>query len=326
MKVLIILILQRQTFTMPIKNSIGNPKNGATTLGWAGDWVVSGGAGSGYDISPNISLPYSDGTRSLITSGHYAEGGGGGQTAGRRLQTSAAGFFGPSGVLTSTTNPTTSNFVGNDGSTVFFSFIINKININTDQTFISLHKNVNEFDAFGGNHIAAGYFGGTQFWGLKLNGTVFQSAVPIVPNIPTLLVVSITFNSVAGNTVNLFVNPTGIGVGAPPANLTQVTAGVDNSFNAVAMFGGNTPGQSQFDELRFGTDFIEATTASDKVKTISGLCTGAYGDNIFSDGDFGFITGVDEQISHRPQEVGKRLPLSHLKKTKCSLEYYRARL
>jgi len=286
-------------------NSTGNPKNGKTILGWAGDWVVSSGMASGYDISLNNSLQYTDGSNYLINAGHYIEGGDiGGATAGRRLQTSGSGFFGNAGLTTSITNPTTTNFVGLNGTTCWFSFVVNKINANIDQVFMSLHKNANEYDVSSGNSIKIGYFGGTQFWGLNLNGTVTQSAVPILANIPTLLVVSITFNSGSGNIVKLYVNPTGIGGAVPVSwDLALSTAAVDNSFNAIAIDGGNSAGQSQFDEIRFGKNFSDASLSSNKVKIISGLCSGAFGDNIFTNGDFGKLTGVNEFLATDPNWV-----------------------
>ncbi len=280
-------------------NSSGNPKNGKTILGWAGDWVVSSGAGSGYDISSNNSLQYTDGSNYLINAGHYMEGGDiGGATVGRRLQTSSAGFFGNAGLTTSAANPTTTNFVGLNGTTLWFGFVVNKIIGNSDPVYISLHKNANEYDVSSGNSIKIGYFGGTQFWGLNLNGTVTQSAKAISPNAPTLLVVSITFNSGSGNIVSLYVNPTGIGGAAPGSpDLAGTTGAVDNTFNSIAIAGGNSAGQSQFDEIRFGKNFSDATLSSNQVKILSGLCSGTYGDNIFTNGDFGKITGVNEFLA-----------------------------
>ncbi len=65
--------------------------NEATSLGWRTDWTVSG-AGTGYAISPFESPIYFAGARSLVTAGKYVTGGGG-NTAGRFLQYSTAGFF-----------------------------------------------------------------------------------------------------------------------------------------------------------------------------------------------------------------------------------------
>jgi hypothetical protein len=78
-----------------INTSNGEVSNSAFALGWAGDWLGNGS--SPYVVSnrvanTTINSPAPAETFSLVNVGFYAVGGGG-NTIGRRLQTSTAGYF-----------------------------------------------------------------------------------------------------------------------------------------------------------------------------------------------------------------------------------------
>jgi hypothetical protein len=281
--------------------------NLATSLGWAGDWTVSSNNSTipGYHINTTDSPVHAAAGNNLLNSGRFVEAANNSQTAARRLQTSTAGSFATNGTNYITTNhPSTSGRIGRNSTTLWLGFLIRKNNANDEPVFISLHRNSTITDANSSNHIAVGYFGtasnnsGTRFWSVRINGTVTRSSVAIAANQFVLLVVRIDFNSTSGNqnVVRLYVNPSSIGGSAPasPTLTAQSASAQDNSFSNLAYYGGNTASQSALDEIRFANSYAGATLSSDKINISGGLCSGTIGDNIFSNGDFGQVTGVDE--------------------------------
>ncbi len=290
--------------------------NEATSLGWRTDWTVSGAA-TGYTISPNESPVYLRAGRSLITAGKYVTGGGG-NTAGRFLQYSTAGFFNnnlynggtnylvdnhaannvasANGWQITTSNP--QSFIGRNGTTIWMSCMLRKDVNNNEPVFVSLHKNANSTDVTTGNRIEIGYFGTAsnsgvdKRWSLRLNGTVTQGNVGATINVGNtitnfdLLVVRIDFNSTGGNRVRLYVNPPSL-TATPTENANAITGNVDNTIRAVAYFGGTSANQSALDEIRFAVSYNLAVNSSNVIQTVGGLCSGSYGNNIFVNGDFG---------------------------------------
>ncbi|MDJ1479269.1 T9SS type A sorting domain-containing protein [Cytophagaceae bacterium YF14B1] len=295
----------------------GTTTNLATSLGWGGDWQESGGTGT-YVVNPSPSVDYTAGVYDLITAGHFVQTGTA-SSIGRKLQNSPAGPFGRNGTNSNTGNTSngtnylvipgnftsnsyssTTTSVGANGTTLWLSFLVNKTENNDNPTYISLHRNSDDWDGDSGNHLAVGYFGassnsgGSRYWSIRINNVVTVSNDIITPNQWTLLVARINFNSATGNQVTLYVNPTNIGQsGAPASSNAPVSAssaaGVVNTFTSLAYYGGgvaSTVPQSYIDELRIASDYNFATTASNLIRIEGSLCTGTLGNNIFTNGDF----------------------------------------
>ena len=318
--------------------------------------------------SPSSTVTSFDNKFSLVNSGFYAQGGqSSGVTIGRRLQTSTGGPYyrytipgtipnntlthnsptstlpwssyiatDPISTLTATPartqvnhpSPTFNNLIGADGTTIWFSFLMNKINNNNEECFIALHRNTNPYDILGSNTLSVGYFndpllsfGANRYWGMKVNGTVIPPISTANPNSKIeigkfdLLVVGLTFNHTGSNRLQLYVihdvdktgtNPVygvnynnyngGVLADGSPASITSdadaLVAG-DLAFHSVAYFGGASINQSAVDEIRFGDNFQSAALSSASVSLIKGLCTGLNGDNIYSEGDFANALSVD---------------------------------
>ncbi|MCU0445147.1 MAG: T9SS type A sorting domain-containing protein [Microscillaceae bacterium] len=281
--------------------------NLATSLGWGGDWTVSGNNTNipGYNITTTNSPVYTAGGNDLLNTGRFLVAGNSSQTAGRRLQVSTAGAFATNGTnYITTSHPSTSGRIGRNSTTLWLGFLIRKNTNNDEPVFIALHRNTTITDVNSNNRIAIGYFGtdsnnsGSRFWSIRINGTVTRSSVAITANQFTLIVVRIDFNASSGNrnTVRMYVNPTSIGGSAPATEnlLVQTSTAQDHSFNTFAFYGGNNSNQSALDEVRFANSYAGATLASDKINIAGGLCSGVVGANIFANGDFGVITGNNE--------------------------------
>ncbi len=300
--------------------------------GWAGDWVVADKTSgtkinTGYTIlnTPN-STDYTAGIKNIVSSGHSAQGGflGGNVYAGRRLQTSTGGPFAnnidltPSQGLITKPHPSLTGKIGRDGTTLYLGFLFQKVKYDNDSVFITLHSNPNVYDAYGlGKTISVGYFGpgsgsnksdfgGKKYWGIRVNDSVYINSTQDSTEIkaganPSLIVLTITFNSATGNEFSLTVNPPVIGTPVaslgevlplPNITVTPFPTG-DFSFTSIAYFGGGSAGASTIDEIRFASSFNYASQASEVVSLVSGLCLGSLGDNVYPQGTFGY-PGDDE--------------------------------
>ncbi len=321
----------QNTSSIPMHNG-SNYVNGSGIIywkhanGWINDWVVADKTTGlsnkiipGYNIimSP-IATDYVAGLKTLISSGHYAQGGflGGNTYAGRKLQTSTGGPFAnnintggafPYQGLITNTHPSITGKVGKDGATLWLGLILQKVNNDNDSVFVTLHNNPNVYNPYGGKTISIGYFGaatcnfgGNRYWGVRINNTVYTNFASANTKIditkPALLVLKIVFDKVLGNSISFRANPPVIGAGfgsEPPADITPPTITGDFSFTSMAYYGGGFAGASIIDEIRFAGSYKYATQSSDVVSIVSGLCTGSLGDNAYPQGTFGY-PGDDE--------------------------------
>ncbi len=311
--------------------------NGAVG-GWAGDWKVArrstgstNGTIPGYNVNTVNSPGYTNGTYDLITSGTTAIGGRGDAdiAAGRPLQVSTGGSFGCSssggalatnfliadcptggGPAPSNGNSTASR-IGRPGSTIWVSLLARKEST-TGEFVFAFHdnsSNVVDYDDASntGTYLAltTAVSAGVPIWTVRDQGTVAASTASVSATDWTLLVMSIAYTGTVGSaptgaTISLFVNPA-LGVFTPPVTPdATLTVTGDYGFNAIAYYD-ETISDSGIDEIRLGESFTSVVPASNKIKVVGGLCTGTLNSNIFVDGNFGGITGVNEQIATAPQ-------------------------
>jgi hypothetical protein len=221
----------------PFAEAAGALSNASGGAGWAAGWQVQNNDTSvpGYNVTASKPLAYTG----LSQSGNYGIGGANWQSAGRTLDTSAAGPF--AAMLTS-------GLIGKSGQTLYMGLLMRMDLSSNDEISVTLHPGGNPAWYVSTPVAAVGYFGGTKFWSLKLNGAVYRSTVPIVVGQAALLVVRLEFGTT--NWVRLFVNP--------PLDTIPATANVSASttksiaFKSIAYNGGTGSSQSSIDEIRFG--------------------------------------------------------------------------
>ncbi|MDZ4797814.1 MAG: fibronectin type III domain-containing protein, partial [Bryobacteraceae bacterium] len=203
----------------PFASTSGALHGSSGGSGWAGPWEVqnSSTALPGYGFVSQNPLSAS--------SGSYATGGSNWQSSGRPL-----GFT-----------------AGTAGQTVYVSLLMRKDTAADDDMSVTLHSGSSPAWFATGSTISVGYFGGTQYWSLKVNGALVRSTVPITVGQSASLVVRVTFGST--NVVSLFVDPPASSL--PAAAAAEVSTAASVSFRSLAFYGGSGSGQSSIDELRF---------------------------------------------------------------------------
>lgn len=230
--------------------------------GWATPWEVQNDntAIPGYQGAGATSLTYAD----LQTFGNYITGGSSYVTIGRSLNLSSTGPF--AAYLNN------SGRIGLAGTSLFVSTLLRK-DANDDE-FVSIMLQ-------GGNSVpwvtnqnpqaAMGYFStqsnvaGIRYWGISINGVVYNSSVPVLIGQTVFLVMEIQFGT-SGHTINYWINPVTIGANAPSPTITQAIVG-DLQFNAVAAYLGSNAGQGAIDEIRLASSF--QCVAPDATTTIN---------------------------------------------------------
>jgi hypothetical protein len=216
-----------------------------TGVGWAAPWSVQNGSQNvpGYNIATKNPVVYSG----ITTSGSYAVGGDNWQGSGRQLNTSAGGPFAPYLI---------NGLIGSPGTTLYFSVLMRQDVGSEDTMSATLHPGSVPWwvNAPG---VEIGYFGGSsdkngvRYWSLLLNGSVYQSTVPVVVGQAAFLAVKIAFG--ATTTVSLYVNPATSSLPATPS--AQATTTSSLAFQSVAYYGGANAGESSIDEIRFAASY-----------------------------------------------------------------------
>jgi PKD repeat protein len=125
-----------------------------------------------------------------------------------------------------------------------------------------------------------GYFGassdvsGVRYWSLQVGSTVYPSTIPVTVGQAAFLVVKISFNA-ASTDVNLFVNPSSLGIAGEPvvANVSQTTSTLIR-IRSTAIYLGSTAGRGAADELRFSESY--AVAAPDNTVTLDLPPTGRF--------------------------------------------------
>lgn len=255
----------------PMNNAAAFPLDGSFGgTGWNAAWTVQGNSPLGYIFSTNP-LNYSN----LQNFGGSAEGGYIYRTAGRLLDYDDGGAF--------DAYVSASNGIGSTtGTTLYVSALLKKNNNNSTPVFEDLHSSTIDWcnDCSSSNRVGFGYFGtasdvsGERRWSLRVNGTVYPTAIPVTVNQTAFFVLKLTFNS--NNTVlDLFVNPTTLGTAGEPATPTlSNTTNTLIRLRSCSLYLGNTTGEGAADELRFTSSY--AVAAPDNTVTLNLPPTGAF--------------------------------------------------
>ncbi len=245
----------------------GPLNNTNTGVGWAAAWQVQNGSVTlpGYNIATTAPLSYPG----ISTNGGYAIGGDGWQYAGRLLDTSAGGAF--SAYLSN-------QLIGLPGTTLTFGLLMRKDIDTDDEMSVTLHAQnppywINTPGISVGHFGSASDSGGTRFWSLRLDGVVYQTAVPVVVGQPAFLVVQISFG--ATTTIQVYVNPPMNSLPATPD--AQATTSNSVAFQSLAFYGGSGASQSSIGEIRFSSSYsalIAGTTPPPATPNITSAVAG----------------------------------------------------
>jgi len=220
--------------------------------GWEAPWNVQGENTvlPGFQIATGAPLQWLD----LQTAGNYASGGFAYLTAGRRLNTSAAGPFADW--------RTQDGYVGLPGTSLWASVLLRKNQSNNEPVAITWHQsNLQWCESCTANKLAVGYFGtasnvgGQRRWTLRLGDSYFPTAIPVVSDETVLLVLKIEFLTNNAQ-VSLYVNPTQLGndIPAPIPTLVQSTT-FPLLLRTMALYLGDDAASGQADEIRMGATY-----------------------------------------------------------------------
>lgn len=219
-------------------------------VGWAYPWnvqenntTIPGYQGANIDL-----LTYG----SLLTFGNYVSGGNNSFSAGRGFNLSDTGPF--SSYINS------SGKIGESGTTLFMSVMLRK-NTNDNEVVTAMLQGWSDVPwvTTQNPRAAVGYFStpsnvsSIPYWGMEINGTVYNSSIPVTVGNTAFLVMSIEFG-VVSHTVRLWVNPVTIGSNSPAPDLIETINGV-LEFNSLAMYLGGLANQGALDEVRLANSF-----------------------------------------------------------------------
>ncbi|MBW7461224.1 hypothetical protein K0U00_44930, partial [Paenibacillus sepulcri] len=210
-------------------------------------WEVQNGNADepGYNVRGDNPLVY-DG---LYQTGSYAIGGKAYLTAVRGLSLSADGPF--AAYLEN-------GKIGKPGTALWISALMRKDNMTDSSLAIGTD--------WPSTKLETGFFGSEstdnniRYWSLKVNGTVYRSAVPLEVGKAALLVMKLELG--AENRISLYVNPAEPGGDAPAAPDVQAATDANLGFGMISTTSasGGTEDYS-IDEIRIGTTFGAVTPA-----------------------------------------------------------------
>lgn len=226
-------------------------------IGWESPWNVQNNNISfpGFMVAahPNMQCP------TLLSSGNHVMGGISYLSAGRKLDLSINGPF--------SAYRKSNGKLGQQGTTLYFSAIIRKEAANDEKINVMLQGGNNVAWVTNANpRIQMGYFGtgsnigADRFWGISIDGNIYNSNKIIQIGRAALLVVKIEFLA-SGGTVSAWINPTQIS-GAEPSPDIVVNHPVNMEYLAVALYLGNSVRQGSLDEIRLAGSYACATPDS----------------------------------------------------------------
>lgn len=227
----------------PIQDQVGG-------TGWSGGWEVQGGNVSvpGYMASPN-SLT----TGTLRTNYGHLSGGSNYVQFGRAFNVSATGPLAPF--------RNSNGFVGQAGTTMWMSVVLQK-NVDNDQTvMVGLHNgNIVWYNPQDQPRLEVGYFGaasdqgGQRYWSLRLGQTVTRTSIPVSASTPTLMVLKLSF-SANQTDIDFWVNPATLGSGTPPTPTLTTNYATAFQFRSLVGYLGSGAGQGRLDEIRVASTY-----------------------------------------------------------------------
>ena len=230
--------------------------------GWERAWEVQvdNVIVPGYQGNGSTSLGY----ETLRTLGNHAAGGYLYLTAGRRFDTSASGPF---------ASYLNSGAIGADGTTLWFSGLLQKDQNNDESVSTHLHSDnivwyIHQSLVGFGYYGTASNDGGTRYWTLRLNDHHYRTNKPVILGQPVFFVLSVTFDATNGHTIRLYVNPSASDLGAETAPVPTMTQTLTGSLpvRAIGLYLGNLQANGRADELRLANTWKCVTpTASTPV-------------------------------------------------------------
>lgn len=249
--------LAYEGFNYNNNSSLHNAQGGS---GFSQPWLIqtNNNTVQGYSASSN-SLLYSN----LATFSNKSLGGYEYLTVGRRLDISQNGSF---AAYYDTIN---NNGIALNGTTLYFSVLLQKNENNEEPVFVELNGDNVGWVIFSQPHVGFGYYGtssnvgGQKRWSLRINNNIYPTNVLIVTGTPTLLVLSVSFNTLSQHSISMWVNPASIGGVAPPPTLTQTST--ENLWvKSIAYYGGDNPNSSAIDEIRLASTYqcVTPTTST----------------------------------------------------------------
>lgn len=258
-------------------------------FGWNSSlWTSNSAATSTYLIASTKPVTY----QGLVTTGQYLSGGATYSTVGRELDITPRGAF-----ASYLTSDSWGSVIGAPGTTIWLSFVARMSY--GDSLADAAAVFLNPYSQCCGGlswydsqpSIGVGYMGslsqtgGKPYWSLQYNtntndigsAPVIQTNVPMVPGVPTLLVLKEVFTA-TGGTVSLYVNPTSLGGAAPvtPSATWTATTADYLAFQGITYYGGNAKNQSSIADIRIGGTYASVTPSSTPPPaSVTGLATAA---------------------------------------------------
>ena len=229
--------------------SNGLPLEGASGgTGWESAWDVQ---------NDNVQVPGYQGITgtmswySLQSIGNSVSGGIAYSSAGRRFD------LRNTGQLAAYLND--AGLIGRPGTTLFLSVLLQKNNNDDDAVFAMLQGGNNVPWVVNQNpRVAVGYFGaasndasGNRYWGIQVNGQVYNSTITITTGSPMFLGIGVTFGT-NSHTITSYINNSVLGVPSPPPGPSYTVTGA-LQFSAFAIYLGSGPAAGELDEIRLAS-------------------------------------------------------------------------
>jgi len=226
-------------------------------IGWEAPWSVqnSNTTVPGFMAlsSPDMYYPV------LLSSGNHMTGGIAYLSAGRKLDLSTNGPF--------SAYRKSNGRLGQVGTTLYFSAVLRKEIANDERVNVMLQGGNNVPWVTNANpRIQMGYFGtasnigSDRFWGISIDGNVYNTNKIIQIGTAALLVIKIEFLAVGGN-VSVWINPTQIAAAEPSPDLV-INHNSSMEYVAVALYLGSSVRQGSLDEIRLAGSYACATPDS----------------------------------------------------------------
>ena len=247
-----------ESFDIPADQTLWTSTGG---IGWKGMWKLHNlppdKRPEGFSVSSEQPLEYPG----LASTPAYVKCGVASHSLWRFLD--VEGALGDTKQLSSDDKPAQ---VGLSGRTLWMSFLVRKEKDNNDAALITLVGNEfyqAEFAAVGIGYHYSGIAGEPRFWALQVRNPENKGWIalptdkPVVPGETVLMVARFSFGK--KDCVALYVNPP-LGPNEPAKPSAEFTDESGRKLNfRNLVIGGGAPGNSAFDEIRFGDSFKAVT-------------------------------------------------------------------
>ncbi|RMG72419.1 MAG: hypothetical protein D6722_05425, partial [Bacteroidetes bacterium] len=211
-------------------------------------WNVQNNDTTAYLVTTAAPLLYPN----LSSTPAYASGGGANKFSSLRLDDAWNGVFAQGSPVDYRAPAYGLGYNGSTSETLWMSVLLRNDLAGNANFRLGITSSIVNYD-FGLTGDASGT------WGLRVDGTLYPSGVPVVVGEPVLAVLAMTFVDDTTTTFDLYLNPASLGGSAPDsADLSQTFTGT-YTFRYLTFYPGQAAGQGAMDEIRFGTSFAEVT-------------------------------------------------------------------